>query len=146
MKPASSTTRSRRSSSSSSKTPSPGSQTPAAPNEPPELDRFRIRQLIEEDNPGAKVDDVELYTHQFLTYLEAAENILRNGTIVAHPRTGAPMENPCVKVRATAQGQLKKIKRLWNLDRVWLEARRFLDGITYAARPRLSQSVAVTLA
>jgi hypothetical protein len=40
------------------------------------------------------------------------------------------MENPYVKVRATAQGQLKKIKRLRKLDRVWLEARTFLDGIS----------------
>lgn len=86
--------------------------------------------MLEEDNPGAKVDDVELYTHQFLTYLEAAENVLANGTIVAHPRTGAPMENPYVKVRATAQGQLKKIKRLRKLDRLWLEARTFLDGVS----------------
>ncbi len=61
------------------------------PNSPPQLDRFRVRQILEEVNPGAKVDDVEFYTHQFLTYIEAAQNVLVLGTIVAHPRNGAPM-------------------------------------------------------
>lgn len=104
------------------------SQTPAAQNSPPELDCHRVRQILEEDNPGAKVDDVEFYTHQFLTYIEAAQNVLELGTIVAHPR-GAPMENLYVKVRAASQGQLKKIKRLRKLNRLWTEARRVLDFV-----------------
>jgi hypothetical protein len=96
---------------------------------PPELDRHRIRSLIESDNPGAKVNDVETYCHQFLTYVEAAQNILELGTIVAHPRTAAPMENPYVKVRAASLAAMSKIKRLRKLDRLWTEARTFLDSL-----------------
>ena len=95
----------------------------------PELDRHRIRALITEDNPGAKVNDVETYMHQFLTYLEAAQSVLELGTIVAHPRTAAPMENPYVKVRAAALAAMTKIKRLRKLDRLWIEARTYLDAV-----------------
>lgn len=87
----------------------------------------QIRALITADNPAARVDDVELYARQFLTYLEAAENIEKNGTIVAHPRTGQPMENPYVKVRTAAQSSMQKIKRLRKLNLLWTEARHFLD-------------------
>jgi phage terminase small subunit len=96
---------------------------------PQPLDRHRIRALIEEDNPGAKVNDMETYCHQFLTYVEAAQNILELGTIVAHPRTAAPMDNPYLKVRAAALSAMSKIKRLRKLDRLWLEARTFLDSL-----------------
>lgn len=92
----------------------------------------RIRDLIAAENPTARVDDVELYARQFLTYLEAAENIEKNGTIVGHPRTGQPMENPYVKVRTAAQSSMQKMKRLRKLNHLWTEARRYLDEL---ARP-----------
>ena len=96
---------------------------------PPALTTQRIRQLIQDDNPGAKVNDVETYAHQFTTYMESAQNILTNGTIVAHPRTGAPMENPYLKARNTALSAMTKLKRLRKLDRLWLEARTYLDAL-----------------
>jgi phage terminase small subunit len=89
----------------------------------------QIRALIQSENPTARVDDVELYARQFLTYIEAAENIERNGTIVAHPRTGAPMENPYNKVRTAAQASMQKMKRLRKLNLLWTEARRYLDKL-----------------
>lgn len=86
----------------------------------------RIRHLIQSENPTARVDDVEMYAHQFLTYLEAAQNIAQNGTICAHPRTAQPMENPYVKVRTAAQSSMQKIKRLRKLNALWTEARSWL--------------------
>ena len=108
----------------------PAETQPEPSNATPEMDRNRVRQLIEEENPGSKIDDVELYCHQFLTYIEAAQNVLTNGTIVAHPRTAAPMENPYVKVRAAALGAMKRIKRLRKLDKLWTEARLYLDALS----------------
>lgn len=90
----------------------------------------QIRALIIADNPAARVDDVELYARQFQTYLEAAENIEKNGTIVAHPRTGQPMENPYVKVRTSAQSSMQKMKRLRKLNLLWTEAKHYLDKLT----------------
>ena len=104
-------------------------RTPPKITKPPKLDRHRIRSLIEQDNPGARINDVETYCHQFMTYLEAAQNILELGTIVAHPRTAAPMENPYLRVRAASLNAMTKLKRLRKLDRVWTEARTFLDSL-----------------
>lgn len=95
----------------------------------------QIRALIVAENPTSRVDDVELYARQFLTYLEAAENIEKNGTIVGHPRTGQPMENPYVKVRTAAQSSMQKMKRLRKLNQLWTEARRYLDALAEPATP-----------
>ena len=102
---------------------------PSKPKATPPLNALRVRQLISDENPGAKINDVDTYALQFLTYLEAAENVLTNGTVCAHPRTGAPMENPYLKVRASAISALNKIKRLRKLDRLWIEARAHLDPL-----------------
>ena len=72
----------------------------------------RVRDLIQAENPKARTDDVEMYAQQFMTYLEAAENIAINGTICAHPRTAQPMENPYVKIRTGAANAMQKIARL----------------------------------
>lgn len=42
----------------------------------------------------------------YLEYQAASENIAKNGAIVAHPRTGAPLVNPYVAIR---DGALKKL-------------------------------------
>lgn len=90
-----------------------------------------VRQLITANNPNARVDDVELYAHQFMTYCEAAMSIMKNGTICAHPRTGQPMENPYVKVRTGAMNAMQKSSRLLNLNPLWEQARRFLESLEF---------------
>ncbi len=95
----------------------------------------QIRALIVAENPTSRVDDVEIYARQFLTYLEAAENIEKNGTIVGHPRTGQPMENPYVKVRTAAQSSMQKMKRLRKLNLLWTEARHYLDKLAEPVAP-----------
>jgi len=50
------------------------------------------------------------YADAFLLYLEAEENIRRNGAITAHPRTGAPLENPYLQVRNQASKILASIR------------------------------------
>jgi hypothetical protein len=53
-------------------------------------------------------DRIIIYVDAMLLYQEANENIARNGAITAHPRTGAPMENPYLKVRIACAAQLSK--------------------------------------
>lgn len=87
-----------------------------------------IRELIILENPAARVVDVEQYAHQMLSYVEASESILRLGTITAHPRTAAPMENPYLKVRASSLAAMNRLKRIKRLDGLWTAAREFLDS------------------
>jgi phage terminase small subunit len=66
----------------------------------------KLRKL----NPGAKVEVLVRYADAFSQYQEAAENLARCGTITAHPRTGAPLENPYLRVRNQASQVLAGIK------------------------------------
>jgi P27 family predicted phage terminase small subunit len=58
---------------------------------------------------GNKKNMVQIYCDACDMYNEAQENIKRNGSIVSHPRTGAPMENPYLKVRTQASMVIEKI-------------------------------------
>lgn len=51
-------------------------------------------------------DRAAMYADAYLEYQAASENIAKNGVIVAHPRTGAPLVNPYVAIR---DGALKKL-------------------------------------
>ena len=62
-------------------------------------------------------DRAVIYCDAFLEYREASENISRNGVIVAHPRTGAPMTNPYVAIREAA---LKKLAGMRDVPAAFL--------------------------
>jgi phage terminase small subunit len=49
---------------------------------------------------------------------EASENIRKNGSICAHPRTGAPMTNPYLSIQTAALKNLQRFPRL-KTDRLW---------------------------
>ena len=55
---------------------------------------------LTKDNPRASSIDIQIYADALRTYNEAAQNVLKNGAICSHPRTGAPIENPYLKIRA----------------------------------------------
>lgn len=59
-----------------------------------------------------------LYTDAFLEYQEAIANIRKNGTIVAHPRTHNPIENPYLTLRDRARKTLLEF-RLKAADFLW---------------------------
>lgn len=83
------------------------------------MTRDEVVTILRRDNPSARADDVAMYADCFMDYREAAENIAKNGNIVAHPRTGSPIENPYIKVKASAMAQLRKIARLKKTDALW---------------------------
>ena len=87
-----------------------------------------IRELLKKDNPKIATGQIELYSRQFATYLEAAENIQANGVIVSHPRTAQPMENPYLKVRAAAEASFGKL-RMVKSDTLWAIASKMLDDM-----------------
>ena len=69
------------------------------------------------DNPSKKLVDLRIFADALATYTEAATNIDKHGAIVMHPRTGAPIDNPYLKVRASAALTLRRMKHVKS-DRV----------------------------
>ena len=67
--------------------------------------------MLAEDNPRAKGEALALYAAAFCTYWESEANIRANGLICAHPRTGAPLENPYLKVRDQAMKALAAMSK-----------------------------------
>jgi phage terminase small subunit len=80
-----------------------------------------ILAILRRDNPGGRPDELAMYASFFLDFREAQENITKNGNIVAHPRTGAPMENPYIKIKVGAMNQLAKLPRVRNVGALWGE-------------------------
>jgi phage terminase small subunit len=62
------------------------------------VEKIDIIQELISDNPEVKLSIIYIYADNLKIYEEASENIRRNGAIVSHPRTGAPFENPYMKI------------------------------------------------
>ncbi len=85
------------------------------------MTRDEMVKALVADNPRSTRDAIEIYVGAFLEYVEASKNITEHGSIVFHPRTGAPIENPYCKVRASAESRMLKCS-LRKPDRVWVKA------------------------
>ena len=69
-----------------------------------------IEEALRKENPSALAMDIKLFANALRTYHEATQNILKNGAVVAHPRTGAPIENPYLKVATQTGAVLAKME------------------------------------
>lgn len=83
------------------------------------MTKDEVLSILRRDNPAARSDDVAMYADCFMDYREAQDNIAKNGNIVAHPRTGSPIENPYIKVKASAMANLRKITRIRKVGALW---------------------------
>ena len=72
---------------------------------------------LQQDNPGLRLIDLQLFADALATYKEAAKNIRSNGSIVMHPRTGAPIDNPYLKIASSSGAIIGKLGRIES-DRV----------------------------
>ena len=66
-------------------------------------DVLEILEVLNPDSPSAKI---RIYADAFMTYQEAQANIDEHGAMVAHQKTGAPIENPYLKIRDSTAKQL----------------------------------------
>lgn len=79
----------------------------------------QIVAALTPDNPFADRGALTMYANAYLTYRLATANIAEHGVIVAHPRTGSPIENPYLKVQTSqlkimqGLGQVRKSDALW---------------------------------
>lgn len=81
------------------------------------VDRDVILSMLKRSNMNAKASDIAMYADAFIEYRTAQLNIAEHGSIVFHPRTGAPIDNPYIGIRDRAGALLRKIRL--NTDRLW---------------------------
>jgi phage terminase small subunit len=74
------------------------------------LPKGPIIETLKQENPTAPTAAIQMYADAFVDYQEAQQNIDRNGAIVFHPRTGAPIDNPYLRVRERAAAALRKLE------------------------------------
>ena len=71
--------------------------------------RDSIIATLRKSNPAARLDKLVMYADAAMEYNAAQANIAEHGAIVFHPRTGAPIDNPYLRVRNTAAATMLKI-------------------------------------
>lgn len=82
-------------------------------------DRAAVVAWIVEHNENVTLQTATLYADAFCEYRAAVRNIAEHGSIVLHPRTGAPVDNPYLKVRDKARKALEGLGgREWGRVRV----------------------------
>lgn len=72
---------------------------------------------LRKDNPSKRSIELKVFADALSVYEEAARNVRANGAIVSHPRTGAPIENPYLKIQAAKGAVLAKMTAIKS-DRV----------------------------
>ena len=82
-----------------------------------ELDRSGVLEALRAANPTAPLGRLVMYADAFCEYRTAQKNIAENGTIVFHPRTGAPISNPYMVIRDAASSRMLKL--VVKADCVW---------------------------
>jgi phage terminase small subunit len=90
-------------------------------------DRASVVAFLRKENPVATLQAVSLYADAFCEYRAAMRNIAEHGAIVLHPRTGAPVDNPFLKVRDAARKALQDMTKpgatkLRSVDGLWSES------------------------
>jgi phage terminase small subunit len=81
------------------------------------MTRTEVMAHLREINPGRQTDKLVMYVDAYMDYQEAADNIRENGAVVAHPKTGAPFDNPYLKVRQQMLVTLQKMNL--NTEGLW---------------------------
>lgn len=81
--------------------------------------RAQLIDILTCENPALRVDYATIYADALIDYLSATENIREHGSVVLHPRTGAPVDNPYLKVRAASISQMSACKGVRVVIQAW---------------------------
>jgi len=65
---------------------------------------------LRRQNPRATPAQLQIYADSLTDYRAAQANIAEYGTIVNHPRTGAPIPNPYLVIRDKAAAQILRLR------------------------------------
>lgn len=89
-----------------------------------------VRELLAAENPdGLPAGMIEQYADLFVTYRESTLNIARCGAVVAHPKHGAPVDNPYLKVRYQTLSALRGFPEV-KAAGVWAALAEELEALT----------------
>lgn len=83
------------------------------------MSKADILEALQKQNPKARPSDLVIYADALTEYRKAQENIDDHGSIVFHPRTGAPIDNPYVRVRDRASALIRRMKTI-KAEGLWL--------------------------
>ena len=72
---------------------------------------MKAPKTLEQLNPLIHPDELRVYLDAKKTYEEAMENITKNGSVNAHPKTGAPIVNPYLAIRDLCGKTIVKFHR-----------------------------------
>lgn len=67
---------------------------------------------LRSENPSKRSVDLRIFADALQIYREAAKNVEANGAVVSHPRTGAPIENPYLKIQTVNGAVLSKMSSI----------------------------------
>lgn len=96
-----------------------------------QVDRTDLVKDLARQNPKAKFSELQMCADALKTYAEASANVRKNGAICSHPRTGAPIENPYLKIMTAMAATIKKNFRSINTDKTLeILLRTYENGLT----------------
>jgi hypothetical protein len=81
-----------------------------------DLNKSEVIQLLIDE--GIRIDLANQYADVFKEYIEATQNIDKNGIVVLHPRTANPIENPYLVIRDRALKKLQAMETV-QCDQLW---------------------------
>lgn len=83
------------------------------------MEKQEIIEALKAENKDVALEVLSAYADNFIDYQEAVANIAEQGAIVAHPKNGAPIDNPYLKIRDSAQNNMRKCRlktnKLWEM-------------------------------
>ena len=85
-------------------------------------DRADVVALLRKNNLWVNDASIALYADAYMDYATAQANIAKHGSVVFHPRTGAPISNPYIPIRAAASKAIREIKLI--APGLWLDAKK----------------------
>lgn len=76
----------------------------------------RLIQSLREHNEQAREADLLIYADALLGYCRARREVERQGAVVLHPKTGAPIDNPHLRIMQQCSAIMGRYKRIQSDD------------------------------
>jgi len=76
------------------------------------MEKIDVFAELVKDNPKRSLIELQIYADALTIYTEASTNVKTHGAIVMHPRTGAPIENPYLKIQTAKGAAIAKMPRV----------------------------------
>jgi phage terminase small subunit len=82
------------------------------------ITRWLAKAMLEKANPG-RADLVHLYLDQFMTYLEANDQLAATGSVIVDSKKGQAAQSPYLLARQSARRAMLEMRQVKGTDRLW---------------------------